>query len=84
MCMEKIRSTQKTLHLLLVLGENHGGNGILAGLGETPRVRSHFVTKKSDNISANSRFFHLEYKTVCHAELKDNTNFGCGIDITVG
>ena len=82
--MEKLRSTQKTLHLLLVLGGNHGGNGILAGLGEAPRVRSDFVTKKSDNISANPRLFHLEYKTVCHAALKDNTKFGCSIDITVG
>ena len=82
--MEKLRSTQKTLHLLLVLGGNHGGNGILAGLGETPRVRSDFVTKKSDNISANPRLFYLEYKTVYHAALKDNTKFGCGIDITVG
>ena len=86
--MEKFRSTQKTLHLhlllVLVLAGNHGGNGIFAGLGETLRVRSDFVTKKRDDISANPRFFYLEYKTVCHAVLKDNTKFGCGIDITVG
>ena len=52
--MDKIGSAQKTLHLLLVLGENHSGNGIVAGLGETPRVWSDFVTEKSGNISAIS------------------------------